>query len=435
MEDPASAPVRGVKGPSWIHLIPDLDSVEGLILESLHAVYIGVVGQLLKLWLLSTQIRPFHIDIGAFNAAIASVKVPAEVLKLPRAYSTDWKAHEKRNFLFFYSVPVLRQLLPRAYYRHWMLFVNAIRLVSQKEITDEAIEIAYVLANDFVLTAEELYGVEEISSNMHKVLHAIEFVKKWGALWATSAFMFESELAKIKRFYHGSKAIEKQIFGFHLMRNKLRSYASKYIPFASDAIRELYEKMDGPIVALTDLPNSSEALGRGVIFQLDAHKQQELQHMIGREVFFSRSFSYRRTFFNGKVYSTAAYCVDQRRDNSLVVIQNDRTVRIDSIVELVLECNCRESGERCAMETYRRRQRDIVFFGTVLPFQRLPAMRHAATDNYNLSEILSFMPVNHHPAPEQSIAFRPSDIVCKCILTTKGAYMYRVLVDVRMELD
>ena len=108
-----------------------------------------------------------------------------------------------------------------------LLLVNAIRLVSRKEFSEESIDIAYLLATDFILTTEKIYGIEHNSYNMHIFLHAIEFARKWGGLWATSAFMYESEIASIKRYYHGSKAPEKLIFGYALMRNKIRNLPAR----------------------------------------------------------------------------------------------------------------------------------------------------------------------------------------------------------------
>lgn len=432
-DEPGSR-ICGVKGPTWLFLIPGFDVIENMIPDSMHSIFIGIVGQFLDLWLLSSKNSPFHIEIEHFDDIVANVKVPAEVLKLPRLHSSKWKAHEKRNFLFFYSVPALRQLLPRKYYRHWLLLVNAIRLVSQKEFADEVIEIAYVLANDFVLTTAKLYGMEQNSYNVHALIHVIESVKRWGATWATSAFMFEGELGKLKKFYHGSKGIEKQIFGHYLMRQKLRGYAARYIPFASEAIQDLYEKMDGPIKPLSDLPNSSAALGKGVSFQIDRRLEEALESLLGRPICCKSSVSFRRTFFNGKLYCTAEYCRAQRRDNSVIVLRDSRTVRIMKILEISLQCTCcTDDARECLVYSRVCSNSHLMFFGEVLPFRRLPPMPHQATDNYDLSSILQFMPANC--VTSSVIAFRPCDVASKCICVTIGNFTYRVMVDVRLEFD
>ena len=183
---------------------------------------------------------------------LAAIKVPTEIEKLPRIFDAKWNAQEKRNFLFFYSVPALRQLLRPEFYRHWLLLVNAIRLVSKKEFPDEAIDIAFLLANEFALQTERLYGVQHNSYNIHVFIHAINCVRKWGAPWVTSAFMYESEIAKIKRYYHGSKSPEKQIFGYSMMRNKLREFSGNFIPFSPDGVQDLYKNwMDQSLPTLS----------------------------------------------------------------------------------------------------------------------------------------------------------------------------------------
>lgn len=433
--NPAGAPVRGVKGPTWLYLVPSFDVVDGLIPDSMHAVFIGIVGQFLKLWLKSTRNAPYHVRVERFDQIIASTKVPAEVEKLPRMSDNKWKAQEKRNFLFFYSVPALRLLLEQKYYQHWMLLVNAIRLVSKKEFLDDAIDIAIILANEFVLRTERLYGIHEVSYNVHLLIHVVEYARKWGGLWGTSAFMFEAEIAKLKRYYHGSKAPEKQIFGFSSMRSRLRGFSSRYIPFARDDIQEFYKKLDGSIYARPDLPNSSEALGAGIPTLLNPAHVLSIENVSHCVLTCHYSYSYQRTFYNGKLFSTSQYAVDQRRDNSLVVLRDKRTVRITKIFELLSDCHCAESGRRCSIVAgYKFGRKRLVFFGEILDFNPLPPMPHALTNNFDLLSIISAMPSNPR-TPLEYICFLPSDIDVKCICMTIGEFTYRILVDVRMELD
>ena len=434
-QNPTGKPVKGIKGPSWLFLIPDFENPDGVIPDSMHAVFIGMVTQFIVLWLQSPVGCPYHIDVDRFNEVLASIKVPAEIEKLPRIFDGSWKAQEKRNFLFFYSVPALRQLLERKYYRHWLLLVNAIRLVSRKEFSEESIDIAYLLATDFILTTEKIYGIEHNSYNMHIFLHAIEFARKWGGLWATSAFMYESEIASIKRYYHGSKAPEKQIFGYALMRNKLRDFSSTHIPFASEQVQDFYRKLDGSVLPRHDLPNSSEALGAGVVAKLNQEEIRAVEDLIQHTITCYNVKTYSRTFYNGKIFSTTGYARNQRRDNSIVVLSDGRTVRITKIFELRSNCNCEEKDGRCLVQSGscvgRKR---VVLCGDILEFQPLPRMPHAHTDNYDLVSLLSWMPGNPRE-PFQSIYFDPSDVQEKCVCVSIGQFMYRVVIDVRMEHD
>lgn len=159
---------------------------------------------------------------------------------------SDWKGSEYRNFLLFYSAVVLKKLLPPVYYKHWMLLVSATRILLQKTVTISEIEIAHLMIHKFVALIPELYGQEYVSYNIHILLHFIEGTKNWGAPWAYSAFLYEDAGGLIKRLFHGTNAIAKQIFRNYLCTSKLREYSRHFISLSTDNIQTFYEKNGWP---------------------------------------------------------------------------------------------------------------------------------------------------------------------------------------------
>jgi len=158
----------------------------------------------------------------------------------------DWKVSEFRNFLLFYSPVVLKNLLPPAYYKHWMLFVAAMRILLQKTVSVSQIETAHLMIYKFVALIPTLYGVEHVSYNVHILLHVAEGAKNWGAPWASSAFLYEDAGGLSKRLFHGSNSIAKQIFRNFLCASKLRDY-SRHVTLSEPNVRKFYEKLDSPI--------------------------------------------------------------------------------------------------------------------------------------------------------------------------------------------
>jgi hypothetical protein len=71
-------------------------------------------------------------------------------------YLGDWKASKFRNFHLFYSPVVLKKIPPPAYYKHWMLFVAAMRLLLQKTVSVSQIETAHLMIYKFVALIPKL---------------------------------------------------------------------------------------------------------------------------------------------------------------------------------------------------------------------------------------------------------------------------------------
>lgn len=65
---------------------------------------------------------------------------------------------EFRNWLMFYSLPVLKGILPNPYLSHYSLLVVGVVLLSSECITEDDIRIAKVALNKFYIEFPDLYG-------------------------------------------------------------------------------------------------------------------------------------------------------------------------------------------------------------------------------------------------------------------------------------
>ena len=52
--------------------------------------------------------------------------------------------------------------------------------------------------------------------NMHMLSHLAKCVSDWGPLWAYSCFSFESSNHNLKKLFHGSKDMSKQVIATYL---------------------------------------------------------------------------------------------------------------------------------------------------------------------------------------------------------------------------
>lgn len=145
--------------------------------------------------------------IDKIDDLLKNIKSPHQVSKLTRPFSERqyWKASEWENWNLFYSV------LPPEFLMHWILFVEAIHILSREEIQTTELDLADYLLHKFVVDTEKLYSKWAMTFNVHLLLHLTKSVHDWGPLRVHNAYAFESENGKLLKSTHCAKGIHHQI--------------------------------------------------------------------------------------------------------------------------------------------------------------------------------------------------------------------------------
>ena len=110
---------------------------------------------------------------------------------------------------------MLKNILQKKYYEHFLLLVCAVRILSHPKDCEKNNECASDLLREFVKKFNELYGLENMSYNVHSLLHIAEDVKKFGHLDSYSAFKFENFMQIMK------KMVRKSVTPIQQIRNRL----------------------------------------------------------------------------------------------------------------------------------------------------------------------------------------------------------------------
>ena len=156
----------------------------------------GTVRQFAVLMFSSTK-APYGLKnkLAEIDQCMLNIKPPSTVHRLPQKASDfkDYKAYEWLCFLFYYSVPILIKFLPEEYFQHWILLVLGAFLLNKEQITSDNLKLAQVCLNEFHNKVGSLYGLRQYTYNVHQLPHLPLFVKRYGPLWATSAFIFENK--------------------------------------------------------------------------------------------------------------------------------------------------------------------------------------------------------------------------------------------------
>ena len=208
-------PVNGVKGVSPLSSI--LNLVNQIPLDYMHCVLEGVVKRLMHLWFDScNHEKPYYLGkhLRIIDQLLEKQRPPHEFSRRPRSISKHlnyWKASEYKNWLLFYSVPILKGHLPSLYYHHYVLLVSALHILLQESISLEQLNAAEMMIKDFISLMPELYGENNCTANVHMLLHLPIYARMWGPLWTQSTFAFESKNGHLKQLSHGKSSFYQQM--------------------------------------------------------------------------------------------------------------------------------------------------------------------------------------------------------------------------------
>ena len=86
--------VFGVKGPSWLCVIPGFDVIDGVSTDYMHCVLLGVCRLLLRLWLQSCHHKELWYignQLSLLDDRLCRIKPPDEIQRTPRSMAVTLK--------------------------------------------------------------------------------------------------------------------------------------------------------------------------------------------------------------------------------------------------------------------------------------------------------------------------------------------------------
>lgn len=196
-------------GNSILETIPGIQMVSHFPHDYMHLVCLGAMRKLLLLWVKGNlRFRLSHRQKDEISTLLVGTKsvTPKEFQRKPRALSDldRWKATELRQFLLYTGPLVLKSVLHKKRYTHFLSLSSAIRILADPEPSDAHRKVGRNLLNYFFQHYADLYGHEQVSYNVHSLIHLADDVDKFGALDSFSAFKFENYLQKVKKMVKSS---------------------------------------------------------------------------------------------------------------------------------------------------------------------------------------------------------------------------------------
>lgn len=172
----------GVKGPSWLSIVPKFDMVKSIAMDYMHCVLLVVVRLLLRLWFSSSYYKELWYigsHVSEVDVRLCSIRPSCEAQRTPRQIENTvkyWKgkfmqlstiilfiwnccvAHELQMWLLHYSPVVLYGILPDLYYQHHLLLVEGSYLLLKDVVSNEDIEKSFKLFRHYCYLFSSYYG-------------------------------------------------------------------------------------------------------------------------------------------------------------------------------------------------------------------------------------------------------------------------------------
>lgn len=188
--------------------------VSKIPLDYMHLVCLGVMKKLLQFWIKGKMNVRMKADLLTKTSEhLISLKpyITDEFARKPRnLYEIDrWKATELRQFLLYTGPVVLKGTLEKRFYKHFLCFHVAIRILADEEYCYILNDYAHSLLDYFVTQYKDLYGKHHVSYNVHNLIHIHTEVKLYGPLDNFSAFKYENYMQTLKKkVKHSSRPLE-----------------------------------------------------------------------------------------------------------------------------------------------------------------------------------------------------------------------------------
>jgi hypothetical protein len=351
-----TVPVNGFKGPNnFSKFVPDF--INGIAEDVMHGLYGGVGGKkMLEFWFSSKyQSKTYSLlnNLIEVETRLKKIKPPNFIKRRLRSISqvSNFKTSEYKNWLLYYSVPILHDIMDPEHFKHYFSLVKTTYVLNSECILPSEIELAATWLIDYANEFERLYGPQHMTANLHSLLHYAETVRQLGPLYETSCFPLESFLGVLKKFVLGPNSPSVKITeSFNLLHN-MPLYISKIAE--NSTVRNIVEEIRYGKTTMIEIYGGIYIVGKlkpcsGYSSYLSSCLDD--YHEIHTHLKATKVWSFRKlqnencTVVANNNERFSVY------DSSAVKLRNGKLFRVESFTMYKL-CKCEE---RCQCEAYYR---------------------------------------------------------------------------------
>lgn len=249
---------------SCILLIPDIDIISLFSMDYMHLVCLGAMRKLINLWIkgpLNIRLPSWKIKLISTSLCSLKINITNGFSRKPRSLDeiNRWKATGLRQFLLYTGIVVLKNVLSKECYQHFLALNIAMRILLGSDLS-QYLNFAKQLLEYFVKTFQVLYGKQFVSHNIHGLLHLTDDYIKNGPLDSCSAFPFENYVKSLKSMLRKHEKPLQQVIKRYEEQCEIGNWKNKNeqnINFNSNKPNCYVITHRGEIVRMVEMLNSS----------------------------------------------------------------------------------------------------------------------------------------------------------------------------------
>ena len=172
--------------------LPYFDPVRMCVVDPMHNLLLGTAKHITEIWKTTSILSSKDFDL--IQEKVNSFVSPADIGRLPFKISSGFSgftAEQWKNWIIFYSLFALKDILPWQHYNCWHFFVKMCFLLCRRTITHEQLQEADHFLAQFWETFKHLYGADKCTINIHLHGHLTDCVQDFGPVYSFWCFAYE----------------------------------------------------------------------------------------------------------------------------------------------------------------------------------------------------------------------------------------------------
>ena len=215
-----------------------------------------------------------------------------------------WKATHWRSWLLFCCLPICSRFIPSNLLEHFALFVNSMFTLFKLEISEDKLDTCEQNLLKFVAQYEILYGIENMTFNVHALLHLVESVRQSVPPSLISTFPVEHNIHFCKQILNGPKNPEQQIVNksLRILNYRVRPPVTNISVEAKEFCKQIF----------TSQLSTQNAVRAGNVTLFGPHHLNVFNSTTKKE--------FERCIFENCVYSSVQYTRTRKFDDTVIIL-------------------------------------------------------------------------------------------------------------------
>lgn len=262
--------------------LPYFDPIRYPIVDPMHNLYLGTGKHMIEV-LLKRMDKDSALDrqkLDKIESLVTQFVVPEGIGRLPSRITCHFggfTADQWRNWITIYSPVLLWQMIDDQQWNCWMMFVQAVKVISGRILSLAEVTKADDLIVKFCQAFQQLYGDKDCTPNMHMHLHLIQSLTDYGPAHGFWLYAFERYNGILGSYHTNNIRVESQMMR-RFLESQSTSISMETLELMDNEFREVLPKhcsseaVNSPLGNVNAIKLLTAASGPINNFEIEIHR-------------------------------------------------------------------------------------------------------------------------------------------------------------------